>query len=142
VAHPPLLSTLPLRIRLQHLSRILFRRQRIVKRMGNVYRQYSMQKQVLRKQVLSDCLLKCTPLGGFKTKEGCVGVGRSDLEICTDSIQCKNQCGSSKYSDDGLLKCTPVGGFKIFQKAVLDLPSPPPSLQNGIFVVHSYQCCS
>ena len=57
-------------------------------------------------------VLKCTPVGGFKTSKGCVGSGKlGDWTICTNSNQCINQCCSSKYSG-GVLKCTPVGGFK------------------------------
>ena len=64
----------------------------------------------------SDGRLKCTPVGGFKPKEDCVG--RGEGEVCTDSNQCLNQCCSSKHSDDGLLKCISVGGFKISEGCV------------------------
>ncbi|KAL7444950.1 hypothetical protein ACHAXH_008268 [Discostella pseudostelligera] len=58
-------------------------------------------------------VLKCTPVGGFKTSEGCVGSPSklSDWSVCSNSNQCTNQCCSGKYSG-GVLKCTPVGGFK------------------------------
>eukprot|EP00985_Skeletonema_marinoi_P033129 scaffold40534_cov548-Skeletonema_marinoi.AAC.1 len=69
----------------------------------------------------SDGVLKCTPVGGFKPSEGCVGSSTStsttstsklgEWQQCSNSKQCNNQCCSSKYSD-GVLKCTPVGGFK------------------------------
>jgi len=65
---------------------------------------------------LSEGVLKCTSVGGFKTWEGCVAVGSStitsssklgDWEKCFDSKQCENQCCSRKYSE-GILKCTPL----------------------------------
>jgi len=74
----------------------------------------------------SDGVLKCTPVGGFKPSEGCVGSSTStstsststtstsklgEWQQCSNSKQCNNQCCSGKYSD-GVLKCTPVGGFK------------------------------
>jgi hypothetical protein len=67
-------------------------------------------------------ILKCTPVGGFKTWEGCVGsttvaTKQGDWTVCTNSNQCTNQCCSSKYSD-GVLKCTPVGGFKSWEGCV------------------------
>jgi hypothetical protein len=70
----------------------------------------------------SDGVLKCTPVGGFKTSEGCVGSSTSttklgEWEQCSNSAQCQNQCCSSKYSD-GVLKCTPVGGFKTSEGCV------------------------
>jgi hypothetical protein len=66
--------------------------------------------------------LKCSPVGGYKTSEGCVAPGPttaslSDLEVCIDSNQCGNQCCSGKYSN-GELKCTPVGGFQSFEGCV------------------------
>jgi len=86
-------------------------------------------------------VLKCTPVGGFKPSEGCVGssispdppspsppspsppsptpTGLGDWVFCTNSNQCKNQCCSKKYStSDGRLKCTPVGGFKPWEGCV------------------------
>ena len=85
-------------------------------------------------------VLKCTPVGGFKTSEGCVGsaspsppspsppspsppsptsTGLGDWALCTNSNQCINQCCSNKYStSDGRLKCTPVGGFKTSEGCV------------------------
>jgi hypothetical protein len=68
----------------------------------------------------SDGVLKCTPVGGFKTSEGCVGSSSSGLaewQQCTNSNQCANQCCSGKYSDN-VLKCTPVGGFKTSEGCV------------------------
>ncbi len=67
-------------------------------------------------------VLKCTPVGGFKTWEGCVGsttvaTKQGDWTVCANSNQCTNQCCSSKYSD-GVLKCTPVGGFKSWEGCV------------------------
>ena len=63
----------------------------------------------------SSSILKCTPVGGFKPWEGCVGSGatpkRGDWEVCGNSNECINQCCSGKYSSN-VLKCTPVGGFK------------------------------
>ena len=66
-------------------------------------------------------ILKCTPTGGFKPWEGCVGSSatvvssatpmRGEWEVCGNSNQCINRCCSGKYSG-GILKCTPVGGFK------------------------------
>ena len=68
-----------------------------------------------KKYSTSDGRLKCTPVGGFKTSEGCVGSPTttsklSDWTVCSNSNQCTNQCCSGKYSG-GVLKCTPVGGF-------------------------------
>jgi len=70
----------------------------------------------------SDGVLKCTPVGGFKTSEGCVGSSTStpklgEWEKCSNSAQCNNQCCSGKYSN-GVLKCTPVGGFKTSEGCV------------------------
>ncbi len=69
-------------------------------------------------------VLKCTPVGGFKTWEGCVGSTSSvaatkqgDWTVCANSNQCTTQCCSSKYSG-GVLKCTPVGGFKTWEGCV------------------------
>jgi hypothetical protein len=62
----------------------------------------------------SEDALKCTPVGGFKTSEGCVAVGSSTItntsnlrigEKCFDSKQCQNQCCSRKASK-GILKCS------------------------------------
>ena len=64
----------------------------------------------------SEGVLKCTPVGGFMTSEGCVAVGSSTItttsklgngEKCFDSKQCQNQCCSRKASK-GILKCTPL----------------------------------
>ncbi len=60
-------------------------------------------------------VLKCTPVGGFKTLEGCVLQG--DWTVCSNSNQCTNQCCSGKYLG-GVLKCTPVGGFKTSEGCV------------------------
>jgi hypothetical protein len=68
----------------------------------------------------SNGTLKCTPVGGFKISEGCIGsVGTqlTDWERCANSNQCANQCCSSKWSN-GTLKCTPVGGFKISEGCI------------------------
>ena len=70
----------------------------------------------------SEGVLKCTPVGGFKTWEGCVGsttvaTKQGDWTVCNNSNQCTNQCCSSKYSE-GVLKCTPVGGFKTWEGCV------------------------
>jgi hypothetical protein len=58
--------------------------------------------------------LKCTPVGGFKPSEGCVGgVLKGDWELCSTSSECANGCCSRTYSDDGKLKCTPLtGGYR------------------------------
>ena len=38
---------------------------------------------------------------------------RGDWEACHDSLQCRNGCCSSSYSDDSMYKCTPlVGGYR------------------------------
>jgi len=96
----------------------------------------------------SDGRLKCTPVGGFKPSEGCVGGPPSpsppspsppsptppppsptslkgDWQLCSSSNQCQNGCCSSKYSG-GVLKCTPVGGFKLSEGCVGGPPSPSP----------------
>ena len=92
----------------------------------------------------SDGRLKCTPVGGFKPWEGCVGSAtppppsptppppsptslKGDWQFCSTSTECQNGCCSSKYStSDGRLKCTPVGGFKPSEGCVGGPPSPSP----------------
>jgi len=97
----------------------------------------------------SDGRLKCTPVGGFKPLEGCVGSAtppaptptpptptppppsptslKGDWQLCSTSKECQNGCCSSKYStSDGLLKCTPVGGFKPSEGCVESATSPSP----------------
>jgi mannan endo-1,4-beta-mannosidase len=97
----------------------------------------------------SDGRLKCTPVGGFKPSEGCVGSAtppaptptpptptppppsptslKGDWQLCSTSKECLNGCCSSKYStSDGLLKCTPVGGFKPSEGCVESATSPSP----------------
>ena len=59
--------------------------------------------------VWSGGVLKCTPVGGFKSD---IGVGQGDWTSCLTSSKCANGCCSSLYSE-GVLKCTPMGGFHI-----------------------------
>jgi hypothetical protein len=62
----------------------------------------------------SDGVLKCTPVGGFETSEGCVGGSASGEKLaewqeCTNSNQCSNQCCSGKYSDNVQLVGSKIG---------------------------------